>query len=167
MDRYLVPKNDAPEAARVQPAVAVQNPHDLHILKSAEEISPAMDNFSSKLQACIGSAKANLTATFFPQPAITTAAALHARVKATRVHLCDKGSENGCQYPRRVKGGQLGQPSVAISWSNSHKVTAQIHARKGAVVLKGRGAAMSQNVIRLVVPFLGSPTSALSNVGEA
>ena len=69
-------------------------------------------------------------------------------------------------YPKGIMGGQQGQPSVAIMWANSHKVTIQVHARKGTVVLKGRKAAYTHEVLRMIVPFLGLPTSVASNAKE-
>ena len=142
------------------------SPHDLHLLKTADAVLQALDSCAAKLRDCKGNANANITFSFCPVPAIRTSHALHARVKAMGIKLCDKSNECMMADPKGIMGGQQGQPSVAIMWANSHKVTIQVHARKGTVVLKGRKAAYAHEVLRMIVPFLGLPTSVASNAKE-
>ena len=139
---------------------------DLHVLKSAEQILEAMDVCNSKLGGLGGSAKANVTLTFCPEPPISTAHALNMRVAAMSVNLCDKTNEASCRFPRGVTGGQRGQPSVAVFWSSTHKLTVQVHAKKANVVLKGRRSAFSHSALRKFVPFLGVPVLASTNAGS-
>ena len=139
---------------------------DLQVLQSAEQILEAMDACASKPGELPGTAKANVTLTFCPQPSIVTAHALNCRVRAMGVNLCDKVTENSCRFPRGLLGGQRGQPSITIFWTSTHKITVQVHAKKANVVLKGRRSAFSHPVLRKFVPFLGAPVSAITNAGS-
>ena len=63
------------------------NPHDLHLLKTADAVLQALDSCAAKLRDCKGNANANITFSFCPVPAIRTSHALHARVKAMGIKL--------------------------------------------------------------------------------
>ena len=65
--------------------------HDLQVLKTDSHILTAVDAFWEKIDACGGDGRSNVIAVFSPQPPITTATSLHARLKALGVQVLPKG----------------------------------------------------------------------------
>lgn len=129
--------------------------HDLQVLKTDSEILKAVDAFWQKIDVCGGDGRSNVIVVFSPQPPITTATSLHARLKALGVQVLPKG-EHGVKFPWGQAGGQKGQPSVSIHFSPSCKVTAQAQNKQANLVVKGRKGCFSQMVIRSLVPFFGA-----------
>ena len=131
---------------------------DMQVLKTGTEILQALDGFWDKFRTLGGHGRANVTATFCPPPPVVTAFDLKRRVSAMGIEVVGKGVQ-GSKMPWGLLGGQQGQPSISIQFQGSAKMTLQAHCRQGTLVMKGRRTAFTQDVVRLMLPYLGAVVS--------
>ena len=145
-----------PKPPNSRPGVGTLQVHDLQVLRTDSAILSALDGFWAKFSSAKLAPRANITVVFEPYPPITNASALHQRMEAALgIRVMAKGTVSESK-PYGVMGGQKGQPCVVLHFKDSHKLTVQVQARKGNVVVKGRKQAFAPQTIRALLPFLGN-----------